>query len=294
KLKNKDMEKFPVFTSCCPAWVRFLKSEYPDMVEQLSSAKSPQQMFGSIAKTYYAKMLNVAPDKIFSISIMPCLAKKDECENDLMMLSDNTTIKYVDASITTRELQRMMRSEQIILSELPEEEFNSPLGTATGAGIIFGATGGVMEAALRTAHHLVTGVNPHPESFNNVRGGEIGYKKSDFEIAGIPIKTAVVHGLKNARELIEELRKGIVEYDFVEVMACPGGCTGGGGQPIKDGCELANFRAKTLYKIDGNSELRFSHENPSIIKCYEDFLKAPLSDTAHHLLHTEHKILLKK
>ncbi|MGL5123614.1 MAG: [FeFe] hydrogenase, group A [Fusobacteriaceae bacterium] len=294
KLKNKDIEKFPIFTSCCPAWVRFLKSEYPDMIDQLSTAKSPQQMFGSVAKTYYAKMLNVTPDKIFSISIMPCLAKKDECENDLMILPDNISLQYVDASITTRELQRMMRSEQIIISELPEEEFDTPFGFATGAGIIFGATGGVMEAALRTAHYLITNTNPEFEAFKDVRGGELGYKKFDFKIAGIPVKTAVVHGLKNARELIEELRKGIVDYDFVEVMACPGGCTGGGGQPIKDGTELANSRAKTLYKIDKESNFRFSHENPSIIKCYENFFKTPLSDISHHLLHTKHKIFLKK
>ena len=285
RLKKGDLEKYPMFTSCCPGWVRFMKFQYPDMVDQLSSAKSPQQMFGAIAKSYYAQLLGVDPSKIFSLSIMPCIAKKHEC--DIPVMNDAGAGQDVDAVLTTREVIRLIRSENIDPSKLDEEEFDTPLGTGTGAGIIFGATGGVMEAALRTAYYLVTGRNPDPDSFKKVRGME-GWKEAEFNLAGQTIRVAVASGLGNTRKLMKAIRKGKVKYDFVEIMACPGGCTGGGGQPVRDGEELSEVRNKVLYGLDKVNNLRFSHENPSVVRCYQDYLGAPLSEKAHHLLHTDH------
>ena len=285
RLKKGDLKKYPMFTSCCPGWVRFMKSQYPDMVDQLSTAKSPQQMFGAIAKSYYAQLLNVDPSRIFSLSIMPCIAKKHEC--DIPVINDAGAGQDVDAVLTTREVVRLIRSEHIVPAKLEEEEFDSPLGTGTGAGVIFGATGGVMEAALRSAYYLMTGRNPDPDSFKKVRGME-GWKEAEFNLAGQTIKVAVASGLGNTRRLMKAIRKGKVKYDFVEIMASPGGCTGGGGQPIKDGEELSAVRNQVLYGLDKVNNLRFSHENPSVIKCYQDYLGAPLSETAHHLLHTDH------
>ena len=285
RLKNPGAFKAPMFTSCCPGWVRFLKSQYPDMVSQLSTAKSPQQMFGAVAKSYYAQLLGVDPKKIYSVSIMPCLAKKQEAA--LPTMDSAGAGPDVDAVLTTRELSRMIRSEHILPAELKEEEFDEPLGVASGAGIIFGATGGVMEAALRSAYYLVTGKNPSPDAFRDVRGMD-GWKEATFHIADTPIRVAVVSGLGNARRLIQALRRGEVQYDFVEVMACPGGCSGGGGQPIHDGQELAESRSEKLYGLDAIADLRFSHENPSVQRLYKDFLVRPLSEKAHHLLHTDH------
>lgn len=285
RLKNPGAFKAPMFTSCCPGWVRFLKSQYPDMVSQLSTAKSPQQMFGAVAKSYYAQLLGVDPKKIYSVSIMPCLAKKQEAA--LPTMDSAGAGPDVDAVLTTRELSRMIRSEHILPAELKEEEFDEPLGVASGAGIIFGATGGVMEAALRSAYYLVTGKNPSPDAFQDVRGMD-GWKEATFHIADTPIRVAVVSGLGNARRLIQALRRGEVQYDFVEVMACPGGCAGGGGQPIHDGQELAESRGEKLYGLDAIADLRFSHENPSVQRLYKDFLVRPLSEKAHHLLHTDH------
>ena len=285
RLKNPGAFKAPMFTSCCPGWVRFLKSQYPDMVSQLSTAKSPQQMFGAVAKSYYAQLLGVDPERIYSVSIMPCLAKKQEAA--LPTMESAGAGPDVDAVLTTRELSRMIRAEHIIPSELKEEEFDEPLGVASGAGIIFGATGGVMEAALRSAYYLVTGKNPSPDAFRDVRGMD-GWKEATFHIADTPIRVAVVSGLGNARRLIQALRRGEVQYDFVEVMACPGGCSGGGGQPIHDGQELAESRSEKLYGLDTIADLRFSHENPSVQRLYKDFLVRPLSEKAHHLLHTDH------
>lgn len=285
KLKNKKNNVFPMFTSCCPGWVRFLKSQYPDMVDQLSTAKSPQQMFGAVAKTYYAKLLNVSPSKIFCVSIMPCIAKKHECE--ISVMNDTGAGQDVDLVLTTREIDRMIRAEHIIPKNLKEEAFDMPLGIGSGAGVIFGATGGVMEAALRSAYFLATGTNPDPDTFKEIRGMN-GWKEATFEIKGIPIKVAIVSGLGNTRRLIKEIRKGKVSYDFVEVMACPGGCSGGGGQPITDGLELANVRADKLYGLDKKSTLRFSHENPSVTKLYAEYMEKPLSHKAHKLLHTDH------
>ncbi|MBQ9066842.1 MAG: iron hydrogenase small subunit [Clostridia bacterium] len=284
RLQDKENQTFPMFTSCCPGWVRFLKSQYPDMVGQLSTAKSPQGMFGAMAKSYFAETAGIDPQKIFSVSIMPCLAKKHEVE--IPNLNDAGAGKDVDVSLTTREVVQMIKADNIDVKNLPEVDFDNPLGTGTGAGEIFGATGGVMEAALRTAYNLVTGENPDPDAFKNVRGLD-GWKEADYEINGIPLKVAVASGLGNTRKLIEAIRAGRVQYDFVEIMACPGGCVGGGGQPIHEGQEMAGSRGQILYGLDSRNTYRFSHENPDIIACYENYLGKPNSHRAHELLHTD-------
>ncbi len=292
-LSHRDIHDFPLFTSCCPGWVRFLKTQYPDMVEQLSTAKSPQQMFGAIAKSYYAKKLGVAPSKIYSVSIMPCVAKKYECSVEFMQnaaefMNDEAAGYDVDVVLTTREFTRMLKEAAIDVTLLPEEEFDQPLGTGTGAAVIFGATGGVMEAALRSAYYLVTGENPSPEAFTQVRGGA-DWREANFDINGITVKTAVASGLGNARKLVEAIRSGEADYDFVEVMACPGGCAGGGGQPIHEGCEYFASRGQKLYALDAANVLRFSHENPAVQALYKDFLKKPGSNASEALLHTNQK-----
>lgn len=285
RLKDPKFIGKTMFTSCCPGWIRFVKARYPEFTDSLSTAKSPQQMFGAVAKSYFAEKLGVPPEKICCISIMPCVAKKQE--SALPTMNDAGTDRDVDIVITTRELARMMRSEHIMLQSLSEEEFDSPLGTSTGAAVIFGTTGGVMEAALRSCVYLVTGKNPDPDIFRNVRGMD-GWKEAEFPLAGNILKVAVVSGLGNARRLLEAIKRKEVEYDFVEVMACPGGCVGGGGQPIHDGCELAEQRSDKLYGLDKHSETRFSHENPDVQKLYEEYFGAPLSEKSHHLLHTDH------
>ena len=288
KLVEDSESDMPLFTSCCPGWVSFVKTEYPQLLKNLSTAKSPQQMFGAIAKSYYAKLLSVDPSKIYCVSIMPCVSKKREAALDLM--DDENSTQYVDTVITTRELDRMLKMKNIDIEALTEREFDKPFGAASGAGTIFGATGGVMEAALRTAYKILTGNNPDPDAFKNVRGME-GWKDAEFEINGRKIKIAVVSGLGNTRKLVEAILSEKVKYDFVEVMACPGGCCGGGGQPIKDGCELSGVRSNMLYDIDRSAKERFSHENPAVIKSYEDFFGEPLSELSHELLHTKHIIL---
>jgi NADH-quinone oxidoreductase subunit G len=217
---------------------------------------------------------------------MPCTAKKYEA--DVSLLKDAGAGKDVDVVLTTREISRMIRSEYINLEMLEEEEFDMPLGMGTGAAVIFGATGGVMEAALRSAYYLVNKENPEPDAFKEVRGRE-GWREASFDLAGSKLKVAVASGLGNTRKLMEAIRAGKVHYDFVEIMACPSGCAGGGGQPIKDGKELAGERADVLYGLDKVNNLRFSHENPAVIKCYEDYLGEPLSHKSHKLLHTNQK-----
>ena len=285
RLKGGDMEKWPMFTSCCPGWVRFLKGQYPELTDRLSSAKSPQQMFGSVAKSWFAQKLGVAPEKIFCVSIMPCVAKKAECELPTMRTEAGPD---VDLVLTTRELVRMIRADKLNPASLPEEPLDDPLGVASGAGVIFGATGGVMEAALRTAAFLLTGQNPEPDAFQAVRTGP-GLREATYEVAGIPVRCAVVSGLGNARQLIEQLKVGKVHYDFVEVMACPGGCVGGGGQPVSmEDKEMYGERGERLYTLDRENPVRFSHENPQVQALYEQYLGAPLSERAEHLLHTDH------
>ncbi|MBE5762186.1 MAG: 2Fe-2S iron-sulfur cluster binding domain-containing protein [Clostridiales bacterium] len=275
----------PMFTSCCPGWVRFVKSQYPELTKNLSTAKSPQQMFGAVAKSYYAQILGVSPDKICSVSIMPCTAKKHEA--DIPVMNDAGAGQDVDIVLTTRELARMIKADRINVYGLEEEDFDQPLGTYTGAGVIFGATGGVMEAALRSAHFLVTGKNPEADAFADVRGMD-GWKERTFTIGEVKVRTAVASGLANARKLIEAIKAGKVEYDFVEIMACPGGCVGGGGQPIHDGFSMAEDRAANLYALDKANALRFSHENPAVKDLYDSFMEKPLSHKSHELLHTDH------
>ncbi len=283
----KGDQRFPMFTSCCPGWIRFLKGQYPELVGNLSSAKSPQQMFGAIAKTYYSQVMGIPAEKICVVSIMPCTAKKYEANLDTMRSAGFG--QDVDIVITTRELCAMIREEGVLPERLEEEEFDSILGDSTGAAVIFGATGGVMEAALRSAYYLVTGKNADPDAFKAVRGPD-GWKEASFELPGRTLKCAVVHGLGNARRLIEALKDGTHQYDFVEVMACPGGCAGGGGQPIcSDDNDVSPARTQNLYALDAAAPLRFSHENPSIKTLYQDFLGRPGSELAHKLLHTDQK-----
>ena len=284
---HRDKHVWPLFTSCCPGWVRFLKSQYPEYVDNLSSAKSPQQMFGAVAKSYFAKRIGVDPRQIRVVSIMPCVAKKSECaqpnQNDACGDPD------VDIVLTTREIVRMFRSYHILPEQLQEEELDSPLGTGSGAAVIFGASGGVMDAALRSAYYMVTGEDPDPDAFQQVRGME-GWKEAQFEMPGAgTVHVAVASGLGNARRLMEAIRHGRVHYDFVEIMACPGGCAGGGGQPIHDGRELAGERGDVLWRLDAGEEIRYSHRNPETCTLYKEYLGKPMGELAHRLLHTDHK-----
>lgn len=283
RFTHKDDYSWPMFTSCCPGWIRFVKTQYPQYVKNLSTAKSPQQMFGAMSKTYIAQKLGVDPDKIFSVSIMPCVAKKYEKGVDAV--DDAGHGKDVDLVLTTRELVRMIRADNIQPSDLKEEDFDPIFGEGSGAGVIFGATGGVMEAALRSAYFLVTGENPDADSFKSVRGMD-GWKEATFEIKGLKVRVAIASGLGNARKLMEAIDRGEVKYDFVEIMACPGGCVGGGGQPTKDGYEFAEARGEILYGLDKFADLRFSHENKAVQLTYEEFLEQPNSHRAHELLHT--------
>ncbi len=278
-------ENLPLFTSCCPGWVRFVRAEYPEMAGHLSTAKSPQQMFGAVAKSYYAKELNKAPEDIFCVSVMPCVAKKYEAA--VPEVSDAAS-RDVDVVLTTRELDRMLQAMQINVAALPEEDFDSPLGRGSGAGVIFGATGGVMEAALRTAYWKLTGANPPADAFQEIRGHK-PWREAQFSIGETKLRLAVASGLASARELMDALRSGQVQYDFVEVMACPGGCSGGGGQPIHDGEDFTAGRAEALYALDRDSAIRFSHENPDVQTLYREYFGQPLSEAAHHLLHTDQR-----
>ena len=288
RFTNGELKTRPMFTSCCPGWVRFIKSQYPHLVSQLSTAKSPQQMFGAVMKTYFAQSIGVTPEDIYTVSVMPCVAKKGE--RNMELFYGEYAGHDIDAVLTTRELSRMIRFAHIDPETLQERECDPLMKEYSGAGVIFGATGGVMEAALRSAYYLVTGSNPAPDAFKAVRSQafENGVREAEVTIGGAVVRAAVVSGLGNTRKLLEKIERGEVHYDFVEVMACPGGCVGGGGQPIHDGEELAFERGKNLYFLDENAELRFSHENPDVQKLYDDFLEKPLSHKSHMLLHTDH------
>ena len=256
RFTHRNKYHWPMFTSCCPGWVRFLKGQFPSYTENLSTAKSPQQMFGAVAKSYFAQKIGVDPKKLFVVSIMPCTAKKAECA--LPTMKDEQGDQDVDVVLTTREIVRMLRGEQINPAVLPETPFDSPLGTGTGAAVVFGATGGVMDAALRSAYYLITGKEPKPDAFSAVRGMD-SWKEAVFTIPGAGnVRVAVVSGLGNTRKLMHAIDEGDVDYDFVEVMACPGGCAGGGGQPIHDGQELAAYRGDILWSIDKGAKVRFS------------------------------------
>ena len=285
RLTKPGSGELPQFTSCCPGWVRFVRTEYPEMAANLSTAKSPQQMFGAVAKSYYAEKLGKAPEDIFCVSVMPCTAKKYESATP--EVSDAAS-QDVDVVLTTRELDRMLRAMQINVAALPEEDFDSPLGRGSGAGVIFGVTGGVMEAALRTAYWQLTGSNPPADAFQEIRGQK-PWREASFTIGETTVRLAVASGLGSARQLMDALRSGQVHYDFVEVMACPGGCSGGGGQPIHDGQDFAAQRGQQLYQLDAESPIRFSHENPDVQALYREYLGQPLSEKAHHLLHTDQR-----
>ncbi|MGO5052555.1 [FeFe] hydrogenase, group A [Lachnospiraceae bacterium LCP25S3_G4] len=283
-----DLKDRPMFTSCCPGWIRFIKSQYPHLVPQLSTAKSPQQMFGAVMKTYFAQSIGANPEDICTISVMPCVAKKGE--RNMELFYEEYAGHDIDYVLTTRELARMIRSAHIEPTTLVDAPCNELMQDGSGAGVIFGATGGVMEAALRSAYFLVTGQNPNADAFSIVRstGMNHGVTSAEIKIGDAVVRAAVVSGLGNARKLIDLIERGDVHYDFVEVMACPGGCVGGGGQPIHDGQELAFERGTNLYFLDKNAPLRFSHDNKDIQKLYNDFMEKPLSHKAHMLLHTDH------
>ena len=287
RLKKGETKVRPMFTSCCPGWIRFIKSKYPHLVPQLSTAKSPQQMFGSVMKTYFAENLGVDPKQIFTISVMPCVAKKGEA--DMEFFYKEYAGHETDIVLTTRELDRMIRSAHLAPELLEDIPFDSLMKEGSGAGVIFGTTGGVMEAAVRTAYYLVHGKNPDADAFQMVRNSrETGITEAKLSLAGMDVELAVVCGLGNVAKLLDRIERGEVHYDFVEVMACPGGCVGGGGQPIHDGEELAEERKENLYFLDQNATIRFSHENPDVQLLYRTYMERPLSHRAHMLLHTEH------
>jgi NADH-quinone oxidoreductase subunit G len=272
----------PMFTSCCPGWVKFVEHFYPDLIPHLSSCKSPQQMFGALAKTYYARDAKVDPANIVSVSIMPCTAKKFEAQRPEMNSSGYRDVDYV---LTTREIARMIREAGIDFAALPESEPDTLMGLYTGAGTIFGATGGVMEAALRTAYYVVTGKELEKIDIEPVRGVK-GIRSAVINVDDLPVKVAVAHGLGNARKLMDEVRAGKSSYHFIEVMACPGGCVGGGGQPFGFDIAVRETRGRSLYNEDKGLRLRKSHQNPAVEKLYKDFLVKPLGEKSHHLLHT--------
>lgn len=288
RFTRSETKEKPMFTSCCPGWIRFIKSQYPHLVPQLSTAKSPQQMFGAVMKSYFAQAIGRSPEDIYTLSIMPCVAKKGE--RNMELFDGEYAGHDVDAVLTTRELVRMMRSAHIRPDTLVDRPCDDLMQAGSGAGVIFGATGGVMEAALRTAYYVVMGENPPADAFKQVRsqGQGTGVTTAEFHLGDAVVRTAVVSGLGNTRRLLEQIEKGEVAYDFVEVMACPGGCVGGGGQPIHDGEELAFERGKNLYALDSSAALRFSHENPDVQRLYAEYLGEPMSHRAHQLLHTDH------
>lgn len=280
----------PMITSCCPAWVRFAEKNYPEQLGHLSSCKSPHQMFGAIIKSYYAKKFNIDPSKIFTVSVMPCIAKKYECTREEM---EEDGLRDVDAVITTRELSRMIKQGNIEYTTLEDSEFDDPMGEASGAAAIFGTTGGVMEAALRTAADTLESKDLGQFEYKDVRGGA-GIKKASVNIAGKEIRVVVASGLKNARKIMNEIKAGKADYDFVEIMACPGGCVMGGGQPIKNSktrstVDVRTLRANSLYTIDEKSVIRKSHENPTIKTIYKEFFEKPGSEMAHKYLHTTYQ-----
>ena len=281
---DKDV-KLPILTSCCPAWVKFFEHQFPEMKEIPSTARSPQQMFGSIAKTYFAEKLDVKREDLVVVSIMPCVAKKYECDRDEFKVNGNPDVDHV---ITTRELAALIKLSNIDFESLPNEEFDNPLGESTGAGVIFGTTGGVIEAAVRTAYELHTKKELPRLDFDELRGME-GIREATIDFDGLPIKIGIAHGLGNARKLLEDIQAGKSEFHAIEIMSCPGGCIGGGGQPYHHGnAEILKKRQAAIYREDSNKTLRKSHENPHIIKLYEEFLGKPMSEKAHHLLHTEY------
>lgn len=282
-LNGDESVKLPIITSCCPGWVNFFEKQFPDLLDMPSSARSPQQMFGSIAKTYWAEKMGIKRENLIVVSVMPCLAKKFECERDEFKTNGDPDVNY---SVSTRELAALIKQTNINFMQLEDEDFDAPLGESTGAAVIFGATGGVMEAALRTAYEIHTGKTLDNVDFEGVRGIE-NLKEATIDVDGFELKVAVAHGLGTARKLMNEIRAGKSKYHAIEIMACPGGCIGGGGQPLHHGdSSLLRARTQALYTEDNEKSLRKSHQNPYIISLYEEFLGKPMSEKAHHLLHT--------
>ena len=277
----------PLITSCSPGWIKYIEMNYPENLAHVSSCKSPQEMFGALIKSYFAEKENIDPKKIFNVAVMPCVAKKYEKSREEL---SRDGMQDVDAVITTRELARMIKQANIEFTTLEDSEFDDPMGSATGAAAIFGTTGGVMEAALRTAQDTLTGKDLDAIDFELVRG-EQGIKRGTVNVNGTDVKVVVASGLKNAKIIMEEIKEGKADYHFVEIMACPGGCVMGGGQPIKSSkirseVDVRALRAGALYTIDEKSVIRKSHENPTVKKIYEDYLEKPGSHKAHELLHT--------
>jgi len=281
---DKDV-KLPMLTSCCPGWVNFFEKQFPDMKDIPSTARSPQQMFGAIAKTYFADMIKVKREDLVVISVMPCLAKKYEAQREEFATDGNPD---VDFSISTRELAQFIKQANIDFNSLPDEDFDNPMGESTGAGVIFGTTGGVIEAAVRTAYELYTKKKLKKLEFDELRGME-GIRKATIDFDGLPIRIGIAHGLGNARKLLEDIQSGKSDFHAIEIMACPGGCIGGGGQPLHHGdSSVIKARQLAIYKEDKNKPIRKSHENPYIKKLYEEFLGEPMSEKSHQLLHTHY------
>lgn len=277
--------KLPILTSCCPGWVNFFEHNFNDMLDVPSSAKSPQQMFGAIAKTYFAQKMGVKREDLVVVSVMPCLAKKYEAQRDEFKVNGNPDVDY---SISTRELAHLIKEFNINFADLDDQDFDRPLGESTGAAVIFGATGGVIEAATRTAYEVQTGKKLERLDFHELRGME-GIRSATVDFNGLPINIGIAHGLGNARKLLEDVRSGKANYHAIEVMACPGGCIGGGGQPLHHGdSSILKARTEAIYREDAGKPVRKSHENEYIKKLYEEFLGKPMSEKAHHLLHTHY------
>ena len=283
--KGDKSVRLPILTSCCPGWVNFFEHNFPDMLDVPSTAKSPQQMFGAIAKNYWAEKMGIKREDLVVVSIMPCLAKKYECKREEFSMNGNPDVDYV---LSTRELARLIKQFNLDLKEMPTADFDDPLGESTGAAVIFGATGGVIEAAARTAYELFTGKKLEKIDFTELRGLE-GIRDAWVDFNGTPIHIGIAHGLKNARTLLERVREGKEQFHAIEVMACPGGCIGGAGQPYHHGnSEIIKKRLEATYEEDRNKPIRKSHENPSIIKLYKEYLGEPCGHKSHELLHTHY------
>ena len=277
--------RLPILTSCCPGWVNFFEHNFPDMLDVPSTAKSPQQMFGAIAKSYWTEKMNIKREDLVVVSIMPCLAKKYECKREEFYVNGNPDVDYV---LSTRELARLIKQFNLDLNEMPTADFDDPLGESTGAAVIFGVTGGVIEAATRTAYEVFTGKKLDKIEFTELRGLE-GIRDAWVDFNGTPIHIGIAHGLKNARTLLERVRKGEEQFHAIEVMACPGGCIGGAGQPYHHGnSDIIKKRFDATYEEDRNKPIRKSHENPSVIKLYKEFLGEPCGHKSHELLHTHY------
>lgn len=280
----KEDGRLPILTSCCPGWVKFFEHQFPDLLDIPSTCKSPHEMFGVIAKSYLAEKMGIEPERITVVSVMPCVAKKYEAARP--ELAQRQELPDVDIVITTRELARMIKEAGIDFNALPDDDFDRPLGESSGASVIFGTTGGVIEAALRTAYEWLTGKSLEKVEFDSLRGMQ-GVKEAVVPINGYNLRIAVAHGLGNARKILENIRAGVSEYDAIEIMACPGGCIGGGGQPYHHGnLDILKQRAEGLYAVDRSKTLRKSHENPEVKALYENYLGKPYGDLAHKLLHT--------